>query len=478
MIVVEKGFSIAHIFELFRSTKNIRHSQDGRLIVRKGQCWKVLPPVEYAEVSELRKFVTSETQGQLTPHTLAEVIKLLRTDPQLTMNTECVINTGKIVFTNGIYDVKRQCLEEGENEEEYCWAIVNANYYSNCRIEDAPIFHNYVKSSLEYEENPDKTFLLLQILGYCLSDYVTAKKAFFLIGPPSSGKSIFLEFVRQVLDDEDTTQIAFAKLGDRFSKGALRESRINICSEMSERGFPQIDVFKALTGGDSIFGERKGRDGFSYRPKVKLLNAGNVMPIPKKNDGTEAIAERMLFLVFNKSIPRTCWKMDLADKLLIEKDIICSLAVDSLKGLYESNFQFCIPADSATYSKSYGEYQDSLKVFLSEECDMSADKKELSTEMWERYTEFCRNNSFVRNVTLQVFSQTVSALPGIKKIRERTEGGQKTFFLGIGKKREIKRAGGEGKIFMMRKNPFEPRLGNVGQKNEKEDYLAQEKLNE
>lgn len=158
--------------------------------------------------------------------------------------------------------------------------------------------------------------------------------------------------LRKLLDCEDTTQIAFAKLGDRFAKGALRESRVNICSEMSEQGFPDIDVFKALTGGDSIFGERKGRDGFSYRPKVKLLNAGNVMPVPKKNDGTAAIAERMLFLVFNKSISRECWEMDLVDKLFLEKDFICSLAVDTLKGLYESNFQFCIPADSAIYSKS------------------------------------------------------------------------------------------------------------------------------
>lgn len=475
-MLIEKGFSIAHIFDLFKNTHNIQHTKEGRFVIRKEQYWKILPPVEYVEIIELRKFVASESQGQLSPHTLAEVIKLLRTDPELEMDVE-IENTGKIVFSNGVYDVEKQCLEERINNDEYCWAIVNANYISNCKIKDAPIFYEYVKSSLEFDINPDKAELLLQILGYCLSDYIIAKKAFFFIGPPSCGKSIFLEFVRNLVDEEDTTQIPFSKSGDRFSKGVLRESRINICGEMSEVGFPDIDAFKALTGGDTMFGERKGKDGFSYKPHVKLLNAGNVMPIPKKNDGTEAIMERMIFLVFSKSIPRECWNMHLVDNLLAERDIICSLAVDRLKELVESNFQFCVPKDSAAYAKTYSESQNPLKVFLEEECEINASKKELSTEMWERFTEFCKNNSFNRNVTMQVFSQTIAAFPGVVKVRERVAEGQKTFFVGIGEKRINPKEdigmhiSNRKKAYPVLHNP--PRLGKVGQKNVGENHNAQ-----
>lgn len=421
--------------------------------------------------------VASESQGQLSPHMLAEVIKLLRTDPELEMDTE-IENTGKIVFANGVFDVEKQLLEERRNVKDYYWAIVNANYIPGCRIEDAPVFYEYLKSSLEFDNDSDKAELLLQILGYCLSDYINAKKAFFLIGPPSCGKSIFLEFVRCLVDEEDTTQITFSKLGDRFSKGVLRESRINICGEMSEVGFPDIDSFKALTGGDVMFGERKGKDGFSYKPHVKLLNAGNVMPIPKKNDGTEAIMERMIFLIFNRSLPRSCWDTELVGKLLNEKDVICSLAVDKLKELEKSNFRFCIPKDSTTYIKTYSESQNPLKVFLEEECEINARKKELSTDMWERFTEFCKNNSFNRNVTLQVFSQTIAALPGVVKVRERVVEGQKTFFVGIGAKK-INLEEDNRKASNYRNNPFvkisNPRLGNVAQKNISKNHHAQEK---
>ncbi len=305
------------------------------------------------------------------------------------------------------------------------------------KLQDAPVFQNFLETTLEYRRSPDDAKLLLEALGYSISDCTKGKTSFFLIGPPSSGKSVILEFIKMILNDDDTTQIPFTNLSNRFEKGMLHNSRVNLCSELSEKGFPQIDIFKAITAGDTMFAEHKGKDGFFFRPKVKLWNAGNVMPVPKYGDGTKAIVERLTFLRFKQSVPREKWNIRMLDELFEERDVICSLAVDTLKELIEKNFAFCIPADSAEYTKFYEESLNSIDVFIEEECEFFPEAMVSSKDFLCEYLAFCDNNLFAKSITMQIFTQKICSLNGVKKERRRVEGDQKMYFIGIQKKNAL-----------------------------------------
>lgn len=97
----------------------------------------------------------------------------------------------------------------------------------------------------------------------------------------------------------------------------LFKSKLNISAEMDENGsIKATDVIKTLTGSDLLTAEKKGKDPFQFYGKTKLVAAGNYMPLLNKLDGTSAFTDRILFLMFNNTIPEEKRDKSLMDKLM------------------------------------------------------------------------------------------------------------------------------------------------------------------
>jgi len=287
MFSYEKNFSCGKLCELFIEHGNL--VSDGNDIMKKtGNFYYVIPQNELQ--MELRKYLTPETRMNMSPYQLNIVIDLIRQNPDVHIDTS-VCNTGQVAFRNGIYTVNDGSLQPPN--DDYHWAVVDACYLANVSLEDAPVFQKFLISSLDLKKSPKKAELLMEIIGYILSDYTVAKKSFFFIGEPSSGKSKILEVMQKLVGDESVSQIALSMIGSRFSLGQLRGKRLNVCTELPSNKFPAINVFKALTAGDRIYGELKGKDGFSYYPRVKLINAGNSVPLPANTDGTSSVIDHV-----------------------------------------------------------------------------------------------------------------------------------------------------------------------------------------
>lgn len=420
-----RNLSNGRLCELF-----IEHGgliSDGvNVIRREDNLFQTIPQDELQ--IEMRKLLTPASRLEISSSRLDSIIKLIIQNPEINVDAT-ICNQGKILFKNGIYDVNNGMLYP--HDEKYNWAVVDAEYEENARLEDAPTFLKFVISSLDYNTKPEKTELLLEIVGYCLSDYTLAKKAFFFIGEPSSGKSKILEFLQKLVGDEDVSQIPLPLIGSRFSMGQLRGKRLNICTELPSNKFPAIEPFKALTACDRVYGEMKGQDGFSFYPRIKLLNAGNAVPFPANTDGTFSVADRMVFLIFSHSIPRSEWKLNLVEDLLAEKNIICSLAMKSLTKLLKSGFEFTVPHESKIFANSYTESLNAFDIFIRESCILEDDVQIGSQLLWDSYQNFCADNTFPKGISQQLFVQKVESIEGVHKKRIRENGKQFTVFKGI-----------------------------------------------
>lgn len=425
MFDYDKRFSNAKICELF--IEHGKLASDGHeFFCRTGQVIRRIPANELNFT--LRSLMSPETRMEMNTYQLNMLIEMLKQDPEIRIETD-VFNTGKIVFRNGIYSVSDGQLHPFDGK--YSWAIVDADYIEDSDICNAPVFKRFLESSLDYHEKPDKTKLLLQVIGYLLSDYVVAKKAFFFIGEPSSGKSKFLEFLQKLLGDEDVSQIPFSQLSSRFSQGLLRGKRLNVCTELPSDKFPSIEAFKALTAGDRVYGELKGKDGFDFYPRARIICAGNSVPVPRHVDGTVSITDRMTFLFFGHSIPREEWNLDLVNDLLEERNIICSLAVKALREIAMQNFEFMLPDDSKAFVVSYKDSLNPVDAFFREVCEIQADATVSSQQLWDSFTEFCSNNNLSKGVSRQVFAQKVEAKNEVQKKRVWVGGKKQTIFSGI-----------------------------------------------
>ena len=431
MFPYDKNLSYGKLCDLF--TMHGQLFSDGKDIIKKLNNSYYTLSKDNLQM-ELRKFLTPDTRMNISPYQLNIIIDLIKQDPDIRRDTT-VCNTGRIIFRNGIYSVRDGRLHPFN--DDYNWAVVDAVYDRNASLDDAPIFHNFLMTSLDLRNSPEKANTLLEIIGYSLSVYTVAKKGFFFIGEPSSGKSKILEFLQKLIGDESVSQIALPMIGSRFSLGQLQGKRLNICTELPSNKFPSVDVFKALTSGDRVYGELKGKDGFSYYPKVKLLNAGNSVPFPTNTDGTSSIIDRMVFLMFKHTIPRKLWDTNLVDGLLNERDVICSLAMQALRNLVANNFEFTVPEDSRIFAEGYKNMLDAFRLFIDEACVLQENLYEGSQQLWDCYTVFCNDNNLPRGITRQLFAQKLAALDGVQKQRVRENGRQVTIFKGIAIRREL-----------------------------------------
>ena len=335
------------------------------------------------------------TKGEIIlakSYSYTEIKRRLLRNMQIDSDT---FNTYKkyINCKNGVVKVKTNKLELYEHSFKYHFTYcINAKYLPKANLKDAPNFMKFCETSLG--GNKVKIRLLLQMIGYLCSDMTGAKKAFFFYGEPDSGKSIMTDFIRKLIGPDVVSNIPIHELGDKFSKAGLYGMKINIYSEMKNTKIPDISTFKSVTSGDTISGEYKNQDRFSFDPKVKLLYAGNSFPFSKESDHTSAFLNRICILIFGKSIPVDKQDKNLSKKLWKERDVIFSLAMEELRKLKKNKFQFVVSEDSKKFLQNYEKMQNSVDSFVEEFCEFGKDNYLAITNFRNIYSAFCHENAF------------------------------------------------------------------------------------
>lgn len=340
-----KKVTIDEIYE--RVKDSFRFSSKGECIyVDAERYWKRMS--EREAVQFIYGFYPESTQAYLSDASVKEALARLRNTPALQIVFTEEIAEKYVNVKNGIFDVEQhKLLTEKKGKEiglEFSY-LADFNYCST-DIKQAPTFQNFVQEIFQIDCET-KIRLLLEIIGYCISDYTEAKAGFFMIGASNSGKSTLLSLVKRILSEGSVTAIPLQRLSNRFNIARLEGARINMCSELSEGSFQAADIFKQITSGEMVTAEHKGRQPFEFRIRCKSLNAGNMLPTIRSVEGMEAILNRLVILLFPTSIARNKQKIELGEHLWKERDVIFSLALDALTRLKKNNFIFTEPDDTA-----------------------------------------------------------------------------------------------------------------------------------
>lgn len=389
--------------------------------------WKCI--VKNEEHLYIRKLLFDNSQDQVTNEMINEVLQRLKTNPSIQHDFSANPYENLMNVLNGVYNTSLQTLLE-YRKEYYFTYILSFNYLNKER--SSPSFDKFTQISLKCDVNPSKVKLLLQILGYALSDLQGAKVAFFLIGESNSGKSVLLKMISEILDDDLISRVPFSMIDQRFNISQLQGKKLNICDEVSCSKIKNSDLFKSIVSGEKIQAERKGRDPFNFTVKAKLLSAGNTLPIFGSVDGTDSVSNRLIVLKFGQSVGKEDWDLELVNKLVKEKDSIISNAVDELKELQIKNFEFTIPDDSQRAINEYRRNQNSLTEFLNTSCILESKQRIHKCALWTNYLEFCQENGYERLLTQMQFNQKICSLPYIESGRFRMDNRNVAGWYGIG----------------------------------------------
>jgi putative DNA primase/helicase len=234
--------------------------------------------------------------------------------------------------------------------------------------------------------------LVGEIPAWTMTPNTSIQKAAALTGEGSNGKSAFLAGLSAFLGRRNICAVSLHQLEmDRFAASRLAGRLANICPDLPSQKLVSTAMFKALTGGDLIQGERKYRDVFEFRPYAKLIFSANLLP--SSDDATNAFYRRWIVVPFDRTfepgdpaiVPRTE-----LDAMLAAPDALSgllNLALDALPRLRSHGFTSSASMEAAL--QEFRSASDSFVAFLDRNVVDDPKKTIVKRDLIDRYNDVC-----------------------------------------------------------------------------------------
>lgn len=242
---------------------------------------------------------------------------------------------------------------------------------------------------------PGGAELLYEAIGHLMVPE-SRQRAFMFLGPGGNGKSTALRLTKTFLGRENVSAVGLHALEEnRFAAADLYGKLANIYADLDARALTATGIFKSITGGDPIRGERKHRDAFEFIAYARLIFSANEPP--PTSDSSQAFFDRWIIVPFQQRI-RGSTRERQQDELLADlttPDELSGLlnhALAALGGLRRTgHFTTSKTTDSA--AENFRVAADSAAGFLHEHCAQEISARVARSELWHAYRSWCDENN-------------------------------------------------------------------------------------
>lgn len=398
---------------------HIRTTKDtGEIFVYDKNSGIYLSKGEVFLAEELKK----EVEGKLSTGALREILFHVRC---LTYTDRDELNSNKdvIVLENGRYHLVYNEFRPHSPITVSTWKL--PVYYNPSA--DCPGFLKFLREVVE----PQHISTIQEWFGYCLCRGYPIQKAAMLVGDGANGKSTLLSVLKSFLGSRNVCHVSPQDLSkNRFASAQLYGKLANICSDLSEQMLEDSSIFKMLTGGDEISGERKFRDEFNFTNSAKLTFACN--KVPTVRDDTPAFFRRWILIRFpnvfsaNKADPK------LVEKLTTQTELsgIFNWAVHGYRRLMAQG-RFTYDLNPEAVEELYHRLRSPERAFL-QDCTVPDQDAIVEKDIfYNAYREYCKARNL--SVCLQTaFARRLKQIaPYISEFRPSDADGRKRVWKGV-----------------------------------------------
>lgn len=363
-----------------------------------GPCWV---PSEF-EVEEIARRTFKDG---INSNQLGEVERNLRVVTRSTREEIFDLPPHKLVVANGVVNLQTGEFTEGwDTPGTLTWLDVPY---------DPDAYPVRFESFLQEILHPDDVDIFWKVIGYTLYRGYPFQKAFMFLGDGANGKSTLLNALTGFLGEENVSSVNLHDIVEnQFAAQALRGKWANISSDTASRELDASDVFKALTGEDTVMADVKYKQPVEFTNTATMLFQANQMP--ESHDDTEAYRRRWMYFTFpntfkgDDAVPQK----RLLDQFEQEHSGILTEAVSAFVRLWERG-EF----EDTTYIKRYGEdahvvATDPAVAFVEDRLEFTGDGHVKLPEAYDAYKDSTANplgrDTFVERVErhLDIEAQT------------------------------------------------------------------------
>lgn len=347
---------------------------------------------------DLRERITAELGDEWRRSRADETIAFLRDSaPRLWSEPP----RDRINVANGILDLKAGHLSP--HSPDFLSPVqIGASYDPEATC---PAVDQFLADVLTPELIP----LVHELAGYLVTPDNSLQAAMMFLGEGANGKSTLLTLLTRLLGTENVSTVALHRLDeDRFSAADLEGRLANVFADLDARALQASSIFKAITGGDAITGERKYAPAFSFRPYARLLYSANEPP--PTPDSSDAFFRRWTIIPFDRRFGPGEADRRLLDKLTTPSEL-SGLLRHGLRALPALRERGAFATTDATdeAAQRFRIDSDSVAGFLGESCELDVDAREPRTSLFNAYREWCVENNR-RALGKQRFNRRVEAL--------------------------------------------------------------------
>lgn len=329
------------------------------------------------------------------------------------------INKDKNIINlkNGLY-----CLGTHELKPHTC------TFISTCQI---PV--NYVPAATCPEIatflcevlRPRDVALILQEIGYCLIPDYSIQKAFLWNGAGLNGKGTLARLVGKFIGEGNKSSQSLKSLNlDKFSASNLYGKLVNIDTDLTNESITEDTMFKKLTGGDTISGERKFQDCFEFTNLARLLFGCNDIPQHIKG-GDYAYFRRWIMTDFPVKFEGGSEDKDLDAKLQTPKELsgLLNVCLEALEWLLKTKTFFY----NKTPEQVGDEYllkSNSVLAFM-QDCTIPTDDYIRTPDLYRAYQTWGKAKKIRKIEAINVFGKLMKQA-GYIQGRPYSEDGKQT----------------------------------------------------
>lgn len=326
-----------------------------------------------------------------------------------------------IAFQNGVYDVTT-----------FEFLPFDPGYVITNRIDhryNEEAYSEIADTVLDRLTCNDKQLrmILEEVIGYTFYRRNELRKAFVLLGDKANGKSTYLDMIKNLLGDNNTSALDLNELGDRFKTAELHNKLANIGDDIGDMFIANPAVFKKLVSGDRINAERKGQDPFDFNNYSKFLFSANDMPRIK--DKTGAVINRLIMIPFNARFDKNSANYDpfIKYKLQAEEcmEYLIQIGLDGLQRVLE-NQQFTMCDKIQKEIDDYNKTNNPILLFL-DIYDSDLEGKP-ARDVYGAYCVFCDDNKYLPMSNIE-FSRQIHKMLNLSVVSKTVKGKKSRVFV-------------------------------------------------
>ena len=415
------------------------NGKQGILIyVYEGGVYKLFAPEMFKSI--IKGYIADYDLSILKMNDVNEVYNHLITDRNYVRQSELNSDESLINFANCLLKVSADKIQVF-NHSVCVYSTIQIPCNWTGKDSPTPVFDAYLARLCNYDNA--LISLCLQLIGVCLSNVkgYRMKKSPFFYGDGNTGKSQLKALVEKLLGEGNYVGIDLQEIEARFGTGVIYGNRLAGSSDMSFVSVDELKTFKKITGGDSLFAEFKGHQGFEYTYSGMLWFCMNRLPKFGGDDGSW-VYERILPIHCVNVIPQEEQDKCLLDKMYAEREGIVYKAIKALQTVIANGYRFSEPQCVAEQRQQYMVENNTVSAFYNEclfKIELQpTDSFETVSRIYDVYRAWCKDNNNGFAKTAKEFRDTIASLVGstFKDISIHRVNG--TFFKNLALHKEIK----------------------------------------